>query len=51
MGRHYTVKSGGFTYTTSTLERAMFHCKRIALARCEEAVIIAPSGEVIYSSF
>ncbi len=45
----YTVKSGTFTYTTSTLESAMLNCKRIGLARCEEAVVIAPSGEIVYS--
>ncbi len=45
----YTVESGAFTYTTRTLESAMFHCKRIGLARCEEAVVVAPSGEIVYS--
>ncbi len=45
----YTVESGTFSYTTRTLESAMFHCKRIGLARCEEAFVIAPSGAIVYS--
>lgn len=49
MSQHYTVESGDFTYATTTLESAIFHCERIGLARCEEARVIAPSGEVVYT--
>ena len=49
MSKHYTVESGDFTYTADTLESAIFHCKRIGLARCEEARVIAPNGEAVFT--
>lgn len=46
---HFEVHCGDFVFTCSTKESAEFHAKRIGLARCEEARIISPSGEVVYT--
>ncbi len=45
----YTVECGDFEYTTLSLVQACRHARRIGLARCEEARVISPSGEIVYT--
>ncbi len=45
----YTVESGDFKYTTLSLTQAIRHCRRIGLARCEEARVVNPKGEIVYT--
>lgn len=45
----YRIECGGYSETWNTRELAEYHCKRIGLARCEEArVIDTDTGEVVY---
>ncbi len=49
MQAHYTVQSGDFSPTYSSLELAIQNAKRIGLARCEEARVISPSGKIVHT--
>lgn len=47
--RYYEVHCGAFVFTCDTREGAEYHAQRIGLARCEDAEVINPIGEVVYT--